>query len=121
MHIKLQSFQVPLRKGFSKIEKEAQAWFEEHQYITLQETKLSVLGDTIVYVILYTEEESYSYQGTATHYEQATRESLHTPEEAQESPRHYDEERQLQEKKPFKLGEQASFRKGLSINHLFKD
>lgn len=121
MHIKLQSFQAPLRKGFSRVEKEAKTWFEEHQYITLQETKLSVLGDTIVYVILYTEEENYSYQGSSAHYEQATRESLHTPDAVQESSPHYEQEQQDEEKKPFKLGEQAQFRKGLSINHLFKD
>ncbi|MCB0332858.1 MAG: hypothetical protein KDD55_05115 [Bdellovibrionales bacterium] len=121
MHIKLQSFQCSLRKGFPHIAKEAQAWFDEHQYITLQESKLSVVGDTIVYVILYTEEESYSYQGSSSHYAQATQEPLSSSIESRESHNHISEERELEPQKPFKLGEQNHFKKGLSINHLFKE
>ena len=124
MLLKIKSFQTSMRRGFARIEKEVSAWLEEQPSIVVQKTDLQTVGDNILYVLLYSEEqeeaveahEPSSFAGSA-HYEAAVR-GVHEPKIEDGPAERFDAiPREPAVEKPVRTLQQ----KGLSINHLFRD
>jgi len=139
MALKIKSFQDPVRRGFKRIETLVQEFLDQHPDIEIDQTDLHVVGDKLIYVILFEQvgEVDLVLDPTATksHYDAARKEAMKAAKQSQQKQGFpaggnggsqndlRDDEEELCEGEADEEGKPSStsFKPGLSINSLFKD